>query len=166
MKKYLYYAAYGSNMCKERFLFYINGGEFRGKQYIGCNEKTPPEDGGWLEIPYRLYFAKKSSTWDSKGVAFLSCNKEPNPIYHSIVRLWKISEDQFEDIQKQEGSRWYNVILHLGNKGGLDIKTFTGCWEKEKQNPSASYIDYIKKGLRETTQWSDDKINEYLSKFL
>jgi len=131
--KYLIYAAYGSNLLKERFMFYIEGGVYRGKLYIGGAYKSEPEDLGYMYVPYRLYFAKKSPRWDNMGVAFLSCKKESNSDYHAVVRLWKISETQFKDIQEQEGKIWYNKTLFLGEKDGLEIKTITGCWKEEKK---------------------------------
>jgi len=97
-------------------MVYINGGEYRGETYKGCRDKTEPEEFGWMYVPYRLYFAKKSSRWGNGGVAFLSCKKEFDSKYHTIVRLWKISEEQFEDIHKQEGKSRYNTILFLGKK--------------------------------------------------
>lgn len=163
---YLIYAAYGSNMLKERFLYYIKGGLFEGKYYEGSRDKTEPEDLGYMFVPYRLYFAKSSSRWDRKGVAFLSCEKEPNLDYHAIVRLWKISKTQFEDIQKQEGKLWYHKVIILGEKEGYQIKTITGCWEDERQSPSERYLKIIKKGIKETTNWNDEKSEAYLTRFL
>ncbi len=151
MKKLLY-AAYGSNLLKERFMVYIKGGEFCGNRYRGCRDKTEPEDFGWMYVPYRLYFAKKSPRWENKGVAFLSCEKEKDPQYHAVVRLWKISESQFSDIHGQEGKSWYYKILELGEKDGLKIKTITGCWINELNAPSEKYLDIIKRGLKEVTQ--------------
>jgi hypothetical protein len=160
------YAAYGSNLLKERFLVYINGGEYKGRYYPGCPDKTPPESLGWMYVPYRLYFAKKSNKWKNLGVAFLTCEKEPNPEYHAIVRLWKITEEQFECVHEQEGKSWYHEILILGEKDGLVVKTFTGCWMDEINLPSKEYLDTIKKGLKETTGWSDQEIENYLNKFI
>lgn len=165
--KYLIYAAYGSNLLKERFMVYIKGGCFEGKEYEGCkDDKTEPEDLGWLFVPYRLYFAKKSSRWDNMGVAFLSCKMELDANYHTVVRLWKVSKIQFEAIHEQEGKSWYPIILHLSEKDGLEIKTITGCWENEINNPSERYLEIIKKGLKETTSWSDKEIADYINKFL
>jgi len=42
-----------------------------------------------MYVPYKLYFAKDSSSWGG-DVAFLTCEKEPNPEYHTVVRLWKL----------------------------------------------------------------------------
>ncbi len=159
------YAAYGSNLLKERFMVYINGGKFQNKDYKGCIDKTPPEDLGWQYVPYRLYFAKHSSRWNNGGVAFLSCEEEPNPDYHAVVRLWKVSQSQFEDIHDQEGKGWYNKIILIGEKDGLEIKTITGCWTNELNKPSEKYLETIKQGLRETTCW-DKKIEDYLNKAL
>jgi hypothetical protein len=47
------YAAYGSNLLKERFLVYIKGGTFMGIHYEGCRDKTEPESLGWMWVPYR-----------------------------------------------------------------------------------------------------------------
>jgi len=37
---------------------------------------------------------------------------------------------------------------------------------KELNPPSRKYFDVIKRGLKETTAWSDEKIENYLKKFL
>jgi len=49
--KYLIYAAYGSNLLKERFMRYIKGGKFEGfegKDYRGSSDKSEPKDLGWM----------------------------------------------------------------------------------------------------------------------
>ncbi len=163
--KHVIYAAYGSNLLKERFMVYIKGGLYRGEEYKGCEDKTEPISLGWMYVPHRLYFAKNSKRWNGKGIAFLTCEKESNPEYHAIVRLWKITEEQFECVHKQEGKGWYHEILTLGEKDGLTIKTFTGCWMDNINLPSEEYLDVIKKGLKETTGWTDQEIEKYLSKF-
>lgn len=163
--KYLIYAAYGSNLLKERFMVYIKGGEYRGRYYKGSSDKEDSIDSGWIYVPHRLYFAKQSPRWDNKGVAFLSCGVERNKDYYTVVRLWRISEIQFEDIKKQEGRIWYDKELYLGEKDGLEIKTVTGNWESEKNEPSQGYLDVIKRGIKETTSWEDSKIERYLRKF-
>jgi len=103
---------------------------------------------------------------DGKGVAFLTCEKEENDKYHTLVRLWKITEEQFDCIWEQEGKTYYHIKLYLREKDGLEIYTLTGCWLKEKNRPSEKYLHYIKLGLRETTGWTDEEIEKYISKFL
>ena len=165
MKKIIY-AAYGSNLLKERFLVYLKGGEYKNRPYNGCKDKTEPIDRGWMYVPYRLYFAKRSPRWENKGVAFLTCKKEENEDYYTVVRLWEITEDQFDEIWEQEGKSWYHEKLNLGEKEGLQIYTITGCWLNEINSPSESYLEVIKMGLKETTNWDNDKIEKYLKKFL
>jgi hypothetical protein len=164
--KHILYAAYGSNLLLERFYAYIKGTEFNGKKYIGCKDKTEPEDYGSMMVPHRLYFAKSSAIWGG-GVAFLSLKEESDPYYYTLVRLWKITFEQFDDIQRQEGD-WYNQILNLGKKDKLDIITFTGPaeFEKEKNPPSDSYIDVIKKGLIQTKGLNVGECEQYIKKFL
>lgn len=164
--KQILYAAYGSNLLKKRFMVYINGGEYRDKVYDGCRNKTKPEEFGWMYVPHRLYFAKKSSLWGNGGIAFLNCKKETDSKYCAIVRLWKILEEQFEDIHKQEGKNLYNTILFLGEKDGLEIKTITGCWMDELNVSSLDYLKIIKDGLKETTELDEKKIESYLNKFI
>lgn len=165
----LIYAAYGSNLLKERFMVYIKGGVYEGYEYKGSSDKTEPVSLGWEYVPYRLYFAKKSLRWDNKGVAFLSCKKETDKNYFAVVRLWKISKIQFEDIKEQEGKAWYNAelrLVELEEKYRIPVKTITGCWETEINEPSERYLEKIKSGLKETTGWDDRKIEEYIKKFL
>lgn len=163
--KEILYAVYGSNLYRKRFIFYIKGGEFEGNIYKGCNDKTEPEDYGNLFVPYRLYFAKESPRWGGKGVAFLTCKKEENDKYHTLVRLWKITEEQFDCIWKQEGKTYYHRKICIGKKDELEIHTITGCWLKEKNGPAEEYLRYIKLGLKETTRWTDEEIEKYISKF-
>lgn len=164
--KKVIYAVYGSNLLEERFLAYIKGGFYEGKEYKGCTNKKEPIDLGWMYIPHRLYFAKNSSRWDNKGVAFITPKKEENTNFHTIVRLWKVTEEQFKEIQEQEGKAWYNIIVDLGEKDGFKILTITGDWLNEIDLPSSRYIEIIKKGLKETTEWPDEEIKNYLKKFI
>lgn len=163
--KRLIYAAYGSNLLRERFMYYIKGGRYRQKCYKGSRDTTDPVDLGYIFVPHRLYFAKRSPNWDNKGVAFLSPEIEPSIENYAIVRLWMVSEFQFEDIHAQEGKCWYNIILNLGCIDGLEVKTFTGYWIKEINPPSNEYLKVIEEGLKETTRWPLDEIRKYLNKF-
>jgi len=164
--KNILYAAYGSNLLKERFMTYINGGTYGSKYYKECKNKEKPEDLEYIFVPYRLYFAKSSSRWDNKGVVFLSCEEEKDKKYYALVRLWKITEEQFNWIWYQEGKTWYPAKLYLGENYGIETYTLTGCWLKEKNRPAKEYIQCIKLGLKETTGWSEDECNKYLSKFM
>jgi len=85
--------------------------------------------------------------------------------YYTLVRLWEISRKQFKEIQEQEGV-WYSVEVTLGKIKGIPLVTFTGCFEDERTRPSEKYLAVIKKGIKETTDWDDKLIDNYLKKFL
>jgi len=127
---------------------YITGGlyEGNGKTYEGCVDKTPPLYDKPFLIPYELYFGKESPSWNGGGVAFIDADKPGI----TLGRAYLITENQFLDIQKQEGS-WYEHIVELIN-GGDDIphKTFTGISRYPENSPSKNYMDVIFKGLCET----------------
>ena len=148
---YIWYVAYGSNLCEERFMMYINGGTYKisgvDKTYDGCTDKTPPIVSKPFFIPYDIYFAKKSKTWGDCGVAFLDTTKDGN----SLGRAYLIKEEQFHEINKQEGSKWYNTIIDLTPRNNsIAHKTFTGNWLNELNNPNQHYLKIILKGLVET----------------
>jgi hypothetical protein len=162
---YVIYAAYGSNLLTERLLAYIKGGSFRGiTSHTGCPDKTEPVSFGWKKVPYRVYFGKHSPHWGG-GVAFLYPEIEPNPEYHAVVRLWKMTREQYDCVKSQEGS-WYEGEIKLGTLDGLDILTFTSSKKFNHNPPSKLYLDVLKEGLKETTGWTDEEIDKYWEKFL
>jgi hypothetical protein len=163
--EYVIYAAYGSNLLTERLLAYIKGESFRSITYHrGCPDKTEPVSLGWRFVPYRVYFGKHSGRWDG-GVAFLSPEMEPDREYHAVVRLWKMTREQYECVKSQEGS-WYEKEINLGTLDGLEILTFTSEEKLNYNPPSKLYLDVLKEGLKETTGWTDEEIDKYWEKFL
>jgi len=151
-KKYVWYVTYGSNILKERFMKYIEGGfyEANGKTYKGCTDKSPPiKDKPYL-IPYELYFGNKSKTWNGGGVAFI--NEDKRGV--TLGRAYLITEDQFLEIQEQEGSsdKWYGHTVALHRDFGDFIHvTFTQTQEHREENPpNNNYLKIIYEGLCET----------------
>jgi hypothetical protein len=104
-QSYIWYAGYGSNLCKERLHCYIRGGDFKwgGKKAKGCRDKTLPSANKPIQLPYRLYFAKRSPYWGNGGVAFISSDQEPDKNNWTRGRMWKITCEQYEEIKIQEG---------------------------------------------------------------
>jgi hypothetical protein len=155
---------YGSNLCEERFLSYINGGEFRwgGSRSNGCTDKTPPEASKPLRIPHNLYFAASSTYWQNGGIAFVSLKEEPEKINWTLGRMWKIKREQYREIKIQEGI-WYKHELLLGDKDGIPILTLT---HKENlttyHKPSAGYLMTMVSGIREIHTLPDEGIVQYL----
>lgn len=61
----VWYAAYASNMCLDRFTCYLAGGRPPGaaRTYPGCRDARPPERAVPLLLPGQLYFALESAVW-------------------------------------------------------------------------------------------------------
>lgn len=103
-KDYVWYASYGSNLNKERFLAYILGKKAPGCDICekGCKDKTLPQDNKQIIMPYELYFAKNSSKWSGGGVCFIGNKKEDN--HRTLGRMYLITKDQFLDVVSQENA--------------------------------------------------------------
>ncbi|MCK5560387.1 MAG: hypothetical protein KAJ51_07320, partial [Thermoplasmata archaeon] len=102
MENLVWYACYGSNLFKKRFLLYIEGGraDIVPKTYIGCTDKTPPHQDKSYIIHYELYFAKSSEIWEGKGVAFIK--SQVDSTIKTLARLYLITKQQFGEVFLQE----------------------------------------------------------------
>jgi hypothetical protein len=72
--KLVWYASYGSNLKRARFMCYIKGGTPPGgaKPNKGCfRDKTDPIEIRQISLNYELYFAGQSGTWGNGGVLVL-----------------------------------------------------------------------------------------------
>lgn len=165
---HIWYVGYGSNLSEQRFLCYIQGGtpRFGKKHNNGCKDKTLPLENKSIIIHYPLYFAlpssnKETSNWGSGGVAFISPHKDEKS--KTYCRMWRITKEQYEEVREQEGRYWYNKPIPLGEDGGVPICTITN--EVELNNiipPSEAYIKTIAIGLKETYNFNNEKISNYL----
>lgn len=166
-EKYVWYACYGSNILKERFMHYIKGGDcrFNGVNYDGCKDKTDPLDERPFTIPYKLYFSRRSPNWEYGGVAFLY--PEKNDSIMTLGKIYKITYDQFKEIQRQEGGSWYDEILYLGEIDGIPVKTFTHSSVTDERKPCDKYINVIMLGLKETyPEMSEEEIEQYIKRHM
>lgn len=148
--EYVWYACYGSNINRVRFLEYING----------CTEKTPPVEDRPYIFNYNIYFAKSSKRWDNGGVAFLddTCEGE------ALGRIYKITRKQYEEVKQQEGPK-YKKKIYLGETDGLPMYTFTDTQKNEPlRTPSADYFSTILSGLQEVYNeiYSEEAMTVYL----
>ncbi|WP_099159785.1 hypothetical protein [Virgibacillus ndiopensis] len=167
----VWYVSYGSNLCEDRFMCYINGDRPIGsaKKEIGCQDKTPPKASRKAEIPYPLYFAKEQSKWGPGGVAFIG--HVQTDYAATIGRMFLITEEQFSEVVSQENNEyglhvdfnrviekgyqkltegWYGRIVFLGDKDGYPMFTFTSNDSMDKQSfvkPSSAYLSTIANGL-------------------
>jgi hypothetical protein len=182
----VWYASYGSNILEERFLCYIKGGQPKGARatYKGCSDKTLPEDNEDFYICSELYFAKESDNWDNGGVAFIRTLFDPQA--STIGRIYLVTKGQLIDIARQETNTkteltidfdkaiedgsyilkrpsWYGNLIYLGYQKGYPIFTLTN--ENDLQlltKPSKNYIKTISEGIKETHNFDNKTIWEYL----
>jgi len=191
MTELVWYASYGSNLLRNRFMCYIRGGKPEGssKEYEGCSSNNPPRDDRPIIIPHELYFSKQSSTWKNKAVAFIKSQR--NEKARTLGRMYLIEKQQFVEVVRQENSynrddseididfetviergevkiskiSWYGRIIYLGNERGYPIFTFTAKWDDDQvssNEPGEKYLRTIIKGLKETYNLSNDEIVDYL----
>ncbi len=174
----IWYAAYGSNLCRERFLRYLQGGPVPGSTAIqsGARDPSPPRDDRRHELPGTLYFAGRSITWNGGGVAYLDVG-DPLPV-PALGRVWLISLTQLEDVYRQENREPEVVSIDLDRllEGGsaqpsqgaygrlvvlepiddIPVITFTAPGRRTDRNPPhQSYRTIIARGLTES--WGIDR---------
>ncbi len=179
----IYYLGYGSNLNRQRFLCYIQGGtpSYGKKRNRGCTDTTPPTDDRPFLIPYRLYFAlpagfEGTENWGKGGVAFIS----PVPVKEEAEglepteteglnrelthgRAWKITRAQYEEIREQEGRGLYDLELKVGAIEGIPVYTITHSTLLPRiLPPSTAYLKTIAEGLKETFHLRAEEIADYL----
>lgn len=147
--KRVWYASYGSNLHRDRFLNYIQGGRPDGstRTYDGCTDPTPPA----ADIPIRFagarpHFALTSRVWRG-GIAFIDPRKGESA--QGLGRAYDITINQFDEVVAQEnglptafadplkldevlttgrsvlGNGSYETLLHIGDYEGAPVLTFT-----------------------------------------
>ena len=189
MTQEVWYASYGSNLCRSRLLAYLLGGRPEGARltYVGSRTPTEPVDDITLDLPGRLYFAGESPTWGG-GVAFYD-HGEPGP---TAARAYRITAGQFADIAAQEmhrlpepddpierlvvngletgrheaGPGHYETLIEVGRHDGLPILTFTaphGFDAVPHTRPTEPYLAMLAQGLHESRGWSEQEIAGYLA---
>ena len=190
----VWYACYGSNFRRERFMCYIRGGRPEGssRTHTGCSDRSPPVRESIVTIPHRLYFAGSAGSWSGGGVAFLE-TKRCEPGEETLGRMYLVTREQFTEIFAQEngipvekagidferlvekgalvvGSDWYGYLIHLGNEEGYPVLTFTvddreTRTDLPRNSPGKEYFDTIAKGLCETYPGMDrEAARQYLEK--
>ena len=110
----VWYASFGSNIWKSRFLCYIEGGQLEGmeKRCSGSVDRNPPKEIMWKTVPHRLFFGRDhSSIWGPGGVAFL--NPEENNQDRAYICLYRITLEQFNDVLLQENASSYDISSPL-----------------------------------------------------
>ncbi len=162
----IWYAAYGSNLCFQRFACYLKGGKpfFGREENLGCKESNFRVENERYVIGYPIIFASakddlSSKMWGKGGVAFL----DDSSVGVSFGRIWKLSKEQYEQVRDQESRAIYDKEIILGyHRDGFSIKTITSSNEKKTlTKPSPSYIKTMTRGLSQTFGLSEKSISSY-----
>lgn len=133
--EYVWYACYGSNVNRERFMRYINS----------CSDTTPPVADRPFHFKHDIYFAKTARGWDNGGKAFL----DDTCAGFAYGRIYKITREQYEEVKAQEGPE-YTKKLELGTVAGIPVYSFTDVRKNSPvRTPSVRYFNTILEGLKE-----------------
>lgn len=100
----VYYASYGSNLCRDRFLCYLLGGAVPGMRSACRGSRTPVEPAHHtvLEVPFRIVFAGRTTFWGGGGAAYLDLATPAADAERSLLRLYDVTLEQFNDVMAQE----------------------------------------------------------------
>lgn len=151
----VWYASYGSNLSRDRFLTYLEGGKPEGSNtyHGGARDKSEPAGDIPIRFNGRMHFAYSSSRWGYGGVAFMDFDKAG----HALGRAYNITAEQFDDVVAQENGRStvnattppqkidimkavkdgeldvnetsiYGRMIHIGDYEGAPVLTFTGSF--------------------------------------
>lgn len=179
----IWYAAYGSNLCRDRFLHYLQGGAAPGAQreLPGSRDPSPPADERALTFAGTMFFAWESPTWGG-GISFVEVGGEDVV----LARAYLLTEDQLSDVATQEmhrepgadldlalvlehrahtyGPGRYETLHLLGELDGHPVLTFTTARraDLEPNEPREDYLRLLLRGLRETHGLSLDEACEHL----
>jgi hypothetical protein len=180
MPPHVWYAAYGSNLSRDRFDRYLRGGVPTGgrRHYPGAADRTPPSHDRAATLPWPLRFAGASRTWGG-GMAFV----DPGAPGRTLARLYRITPGQFADVHAQEnggdadpadvgdlvegdhvtaGRGNYPVIVCAGRLDDAPVLTFTTQRMPAAAAPAAAYLRAIAAGLAESHRLDVAAIADYL----
>ncbi len=191
MSNLVWYVCYGSNLYRPRFDLYLQGGalSFVQSRFGGCSNPAPPQDVEVATIPYQLYFARESSSWEQKSVAFLSSRRGSG---EALCQAYLIEQSQFLEVWQQENGRephadgwsapwsdlqpgdtwiqdaipkgWYRKLMALEPIKGYPAYTFTAEWDLDSVEPTPPgplYLRTLIAGLKGAYSLSDAQLTDY-----
>ncbi len=166
---YVWYVSYGSNMLKERFMCYIEGGSYEGSRYHPpCEDTTPPVAVKAIDLPFDMYFANTSGSWHGSGVSFLDTTGKGN----ALGVAYLITKEQFDHVVFEENSGraqnkdygWYEDTIDLEPMDGFEVKTITNNELRHYNEPFPEYWETLVKGIKENwPEKTDEEIEDYLN---
>jgi hypothetical protein len=180
----VWYAAYGSNLLRDRFVTYLRGGPVPGSGRLqrGARDAADPVADRPFRLPRPLVFGQRSTGWGGGGVCFVDPDRSDDG---ALGRAWLITVEQLADVWLQEngapdgpevdldrlavdgtadfGRGWYRWLHHLGELDGHPVATFT-CEVAPDPNPAdRSYLEVVGRGLIETWELSPVEAARYLA---
>ncbi|WP_151526004.1 histone deacetylase [Serinicoccus kebangsaanensis] len=118
----VWYAAYGSNLHRDRFLRYLQGGQPDGarRTHAGARDPSDPRAEAPYRLPGRLRFGWDSPTWGG-GIAFYEAHgpgeegEGEGDASEGVVlaRAYLLTGEQFADVVAQEMRRAPGQALDL-----------------------------------------------------
>jgi hypothetical protein len=180
---HVWYASYGSNLCRERFLCYVRGGRPDGasRDYPGARDATPPSDDRPLLIGGEVVFGSESRTWGG-GTAFYDARS----FGRTLARAYRVTSYQFADVAAQEmhrepgedldlsqvmensrhelGPGRYETLHLVGQLDGEPVLTFTAPdpGTLAQRAPSPAYLSMLARGLGESHGLTAPEVLAYL----
>lgn len=174
----VWYASYGSNLNRARFLSYVEGGKVEGSHttHEGCRDNKLPLDDMPIRFSGRMHFAASSGRWDGGGVAFM----DNDTAGHALGRAYLISMQQFDDVVAQENGKkpgdisvdtkkvfndgmdevstyaLYGTMVHIGDYENAPVFTFTGRFSAQEALESGS------PGSKSTASATNQPSNNYI----
>jgi len=112
---HVWYAAYGSNLSRDRFTHYLTGGRPPGaaRGYDGARDASEPLGDVPLTLEGQVYFAWDSPTWGG-GIAFydpdasggvVDVGPDAGGAPGVAARAYLVTGEQFSDVASQEMRR-------------------------------------------------------------
>jgi len=179
MTALVWYAAYGSNLERARFLRYLQGDD----THVGARDRTAPRASARARLDHALGFGHTSARWGG-GVAYLQA--EPGS-GEALARLWLVGVDQFADVWAQENraapgdveialgpvgisargvdlsASPYGRLLRWPARGGMPVVGFTSAVPPGENRPSAAYLAAMARGLSDGCGLAPEAIAAYLA---
>lgn len=163
----VWYASYGSNCSRPRFLTYLRGGRPPGSDWeqLGARDPSDPLDDGPVEFAQSVCFAGHSPRWGG-APAFLEHRTATGA--GALGRRYLITREQFADVLAQEsrrpigsldlpdldaltagdrtvvGDSFYDALVILDPVDGVPCVSFTSPAAPEQREPTAPSEPYLR----------------------
>ena len=185
----VWYASYGSNCSRDRFLTYLRGGraEGAGRDQIGARDTRDPSGDEPVRFETAVCFVGRSTRWGG-APAFLEHDRSARP--GALGRRYCVTRQQFADVLAQESGRpfdsvplpdldelepgtrvvigdgFYDALVILAPIDGVPCLSFTSPQPpdaREPSPPSEPYLRTIITGLAEIHDLDDEALATHLS---